>query len=331
MNKQRRVLALMSGGLDSLLAAKVMLEQGLHVEGIHFIIGFAGDGASAQKIADMLGIKLHIVDVVAEFQALVAEPKHGYGAYLNPCLDCKIFMVNKALVWALEHDFDFVVTGEVVGQRPKSQRIDTMPVVANESGAEDLLLRPLCAKLLPLTKPEKEGWVEREKLYGISGRTRKPQIELARKFGFKDYPQPAGGCLLCDDKFCDRLQDLWKMSGNKDYTQDEIALLKVGRHLRPRAHFKMIIGRNESENDVLECYRKQYISLHPESHPGPAVLLVGDISDDDLKFAARIMGRFSSGRDAAEIIVKVIKPNGDETELVVEPMTSDDIDPDWYI
>jgi tRNA-specific 2-thiouridylase len=197
-----KAVALISGGLDSLLAAKVIQEQGIHVEGINFFTGFCVEGHThairkkdkdkvkrnnALWVAEQLGIKLHIVDIVEEYKDVVINPKHGYGANLNPCLDCKIFMVQKAHEWIKENDFDFIITGEVMGQRPMSQRKSTMPVISNESGAEDLLLRPLCAHNLPETKPELQGWVDREKLHSITGRSRKKQMALAEQFGFEEW------------------------------------------------------------------------------------------------------------------------------------------------
>ncbi|MFA5530443.1 MAG: hypothetical protein WDA11_07240, partial [Thiohalomonadaceae bacterium] len=193
MSQPRKAVALVSGGLDSMLAAKVIQEQGIHVEGINFFTGFCVEGhthAIRQKdlnrpkrnnalwVAEQLGMKLHIVDIVEEYKDVLVNPKHGYGAHMNPCLDCKVFMVRKAHQWMEAHGFDFIITGEVIGQRPMSQRKDTMPVVAHESGAEDRLLRPLCALNLPPTLPEREGWVDRERLHGFSGRSRKPQMEL---------------------------------------------------------------------------------------------------------------------------------------------------------
>jgi tRNA-specific 2-thiouridylase len=211
MAEQRKAVALISGGLDSMLAAKVVMEQGVHVEGVNFFTGFCVEGHThairerdshkpkrnnALWVAEQLGIKLHIIDVIDEYKDVLLNPKHGYGAHLNPCLDCKVFMVRKALAWSFmeENGFDFIVTGEVIGQRPKSQRKETMPIIARESGADDRLLRPLCAKHLPPTLPEREGWVDREELYDFHGRNRKPQFALARRFGFEDWSQPAGGC-----------------------------------------------------------------------------------------------------------------------------------------
>jgi tRNA-specific 2-thiouridylase len=238
MSKQRKAVALISGGLDSMLAAKTIMEQGVHVEGINFFTGFCVEGhthairdkdrAKPKRnnslwVAEQLGIKLHIVDVIEEYKNVLINPKHGYGAHLNPCLDCKIFMVNKAKQWIAENGFDFIITGEVIGQRPMSQRKATMPIVAKESGADDLLLRPLCAKNLPPTLPEREGWVDREKLYDITGRSRKPQMALAQHYDFTDYSQPAGGCCFLTDKnYSAKLVDLWQAQGHKNYELDDV-------------------------------------------------------------------------------------------------------------
>ena len=190
MDRQPRAVSLISGGLDSMLATKAVLEQGVHVEGINFFTGFCVEGHThairkqerdkpkrnnSLWVAEQLGIKLHIIDIVEDYKQVVLNPKHGYGANLNPCLDCKIFMVKKAKEWLIQHDFDFIITGEVIGQRPMSQRAFTMPIVAAESGADDLLLRPLSAQNLPASRAEREGWVKREQLFGFSGRSRKPQ------------------------------------------------------------------------------------------------------------------------------------------------------------
>ncbi|MCK5665006.1 MAG: tRNA (5-methylaminomethyl-2-thiouridylate)-methyltransferase, partial [Thiotrichaceae bacterium] len=263
--KQRKAVALISGGLDSMLAVKVIQEQGIHVEGINFFTGFCVEGHThavrkkhkdkqkrnnALWVAEQLGIKLHIVDVVEEYKDVLLNPVHGYGKNVNPCLDCKTFMVKKAVQWIKEHDFDFIITGEVVGQRPMSQRRETMPIVEKESGGNDLLVRPLSAQQLPPTLAEREGWLDREKLYDFSGRTRKPQMALAAQFGFKDYAQPAGGCcMLTDENYAVKLQDMWTNRPSRDYELDDIIMLKMGRHFRLAPHLKIIIGREEGENN----------------------------------------------------------------------------------
>jgi tRNA U34 2-thiouridine synthase MnmA/TrmU len=347
MSQQRKAAALISGGLDSLLAAKVMLEQGIHVEGINFFTGFCVEGHThairnkdkakpkrnnALWVAEQLGIKLHIVDVIEPYKDVVLNPKHGYGANMNPCLDCKCFMVNKALEWIREHDFDFIITGEVVGQRPKSQRADTMPVVQKESGAGDRLLRPLCAKRLPPTLPEREGWVDREKLFDFHGRSRKPQMALAQQFGFEDYASPAGGCcFLTDESYSRKLVDLWQARGERRYELDDVMLLKVGRHIRPSPNFKLIVGREEGENRFLEGYRKQFVHMRATSHTGPLVLIDGSPDRDDLELAARLTARFGHGKNADQVQVEAVLTDGSTRELDVVPLPAEQIPQEWYV
>jgi len=330
-----------------MLAAKVILDQGIHVEGINFYTGFCVEGhthairkKNKQKpkrnnalwTAEQLGIKLHIIDIVEEYKDILINPKHGYGANLNPCLDCKIFMVNKAQQWAQENGFDFIITGEVIGQRPKSQRKETMPVIAEESGANDRLLRPLCAQNLPETLPEREGWVDRSQLYGLSGRSRKPQIAMANEFGLEDFAQPAGGCcFLTDPNYATKLADMWQHQGNKNYELDDIMLLKVGRHVRPNDHFKLIIGREEGENNFMRGYRKQFTHMRVKDYAGPLVLLDGEPDTDDLALAARIIGRFSQGKMANELNVGITRPGEEEFIVTAKPMGSSEIPQEWYV
>ena len=348
-NSRPRAAALISGGLDSMLAAKVVLDQGVEVHGINFFTGFCVEGhthairkrdrAKAKRnnalwVAEQLGIKLHIVDVIDEYKDIVLNPKHGYGANLNPCLDCKIFMVNKALVTDVldRGAFDFVITGEVVGQRPKSQRADTMPVIATESGAGDRLLRPLTAHNLPPTLPERAGWVDRRKLYGFHGRDRKPQMALAQQFGFTDYAQPAGGCcFLTDAKYAGKLADLWQARGERDYELDDIMLLKVGRHIRPAPHYKLIVGREEGENNFLAGYRKQFIALRPISHEGPLTLLDGTPAAAEVRLAARIAARYSQGRSAPTVTLEVRQPAGATETLEVPPLPPTELPASWHV
>lgn len=346
MQEKPKAVALISGGLDSMLAARVVEQQGVHVEGINFFTGFCVEGHThairkqhqakpkrnnALWVAEQLGIKLHIIDIIEEYKKVVINPKHGYGANLNPCLDCKIFMVGKAREWIAENDFDFIVTGEVIGQRPMSQRKDAMPVVARESGAEDRLLRPLCAKNLPLTLPERKGWVQRDRLFDFSGRGRKPQMALAEQLGFEDYAQPAGGCcFLTDQSYSAKLADLWKTRGTRDYELDDIMLLKVGRHIRPRPNFKMIIAREEGETRFLQGYKKSFIHMHPTSHRGPLALIDGTPDTDDLLLAARLTARYSQGRDAERVEVSVVR-NGVSESLWVTPIPNQEIPDEWHV
>ncbi len=347
--KQPKAVALISGGLDSMLATKVIMDQGVHVEGVNFFTGFCVEGhthAIRQKdkskdkrnnalwVAETLGIKLHIIDVIEEYKDVLLNPKHGYGQNMNPCLDCKIFMVNKALAWswAEEHNFDFVITGEVIGQRPKSQRKETMPIIAKQSGADDRLLRPLCAKLLPETLPEREGWVNRDELFDFHGRNRKPQIELAQKLGFEDWSQPAGGCCFLTDKsYSDKLGDMWRSRNSRDYSLDDIMLLKVGRHLRPKPHFKLIISREAGENNYLSGYKNEFISLDPVSHNGALTLIDGDVNQEDIEYAASIVARYSQGREAELVEVAIREPSGKAYTLQVKPLLPTDIKKSWHV
>ncbi len=347
MTKQYKAAALISGGLDSMLAARAIQEQGIYVEGLNFFTGFCVEGHThairkkdqnrpkrnnALWVAEQLGMKLHFVDVIEEYKAVLFNPKHGYGAHLNPCLDCKIFMVEKALEWIRENGFDFIITGEVIGQRPKSQRKETMPVISQESGAGGLLLRPLCAKNLPPTIPEQEGWVDREALFDFSGRTRKPQMALAEKYGFTEYAQPAGGCcFLTDAQYSAKLADLWESRGTKAYELDDIMLLKVGRHLRPKPEFKVIISREEGEGKFLQGYRNQYLSLKTTSHAGPLALLDGRLGPGDLELAARMVARYSQGRNAERVELEVREKDGATRTLAVTPMSPGEIQKGWQL
>lgn len=347
MTTQRKAVALISGGLDSMLAARIIQEQGIHVEGLNFFTGFCVEGHThairkhhkdkqkrnnALWVAEQLGIKLHIIDVVEEYKNIVINPQHGYGAHLNPCLDCKVFMVKKAYQWLRENQFDFIITGEVIGQRPKSQRKQTMPLISRKSGAEDLLLRPLCAKCLPSTLPEQMGWVDRDKLLNWTGRSRKPQFQLAAHFKIQDFAQPAGGCcFLTDENYAKKLQDFWQARGEKNYELDDVMLLKVGRHLRPKPHFKMIIGREEGENNYLEGYRKQYIHLRVVSHVGPLILIDGQPLDQDFALAARIAARFSGGKQQDKVTVQIQKLDGSAMILNVKPFAEEEIQKEWYV
>lgn len=343
----KKAVALVSGGLDSLLAVKVVQEQGIYVEGINFFTGFCVEGHThairkkdqskpkrnnALWSAERLGIKLHIIDIIEEYKDIVFNPKYGYGANLNPCLDCKIFMVKKAHEWMQKNGFDFVITGEVVGQRPKSQRKETMPIIQKDSGIDDRLLRPLCAKNLPPTLPEREGWVERDKLLDFSGRNRKPQIALAKSYGFEDFAQPAGGCcFLTDERYSVKLADLWKTRGEKTYELDDIMLLKVGRHVRPAINYKVIIAREEGENNFMKGYKKQYLTLKTVSHSGPLALIDGEPSDSDIEFAARIVARYSKGRTEDNVSLEFCDKAGNCRALNVKPLASEDVNKDWIL
>jgi len=346
-DSRRRAAALVSGGLDSMLAVRVVQDQGIHVEGLNFYTGFCVEGhtrairrqdQAKQKrnnalwVADQLGIRLHILDVVEDYKDVVLNPRHGYGANLNPCLDCKVFMVRKAREWMEARGFDFLVTGEVLGQRPMSQRRETLPIVQDESGIGDLLLRPLSARRLPPTRPEREGWVDRSRLLDFHGRSRKPQMALAAHYGFEDYAQPAGGCcFLTNEQYAVKLADLWQSRGERRYELDDIILLKVGRHLRPAPNFKLIVAREEGEANFLHGYRKEHIALRSISHTGPYALIDGEPTESDQVLAARLVARYGHGRDADAVTIGVSDRGGHERELVVAPLPSHEIPAEWVL
>lgn len=331
-----------------MLAAQLLLDQGIEVTGITFFTGFCTDGLhhmsgvyrgdkvkrnNPQWVAEQLGIPHVVLNIMEEYKEIVINPKHGYGANMNPCIDCKVFMVGKAMDWIREHDHDFVVTGEVVGQRPKSQRKLVLPVISRESGADDLLVRPLSAKLLPETKPEREGWIDREKLLDISGRSRKVQIALAEAYGFEDYTQPSGGCcVLTEESYTHKLQDFWSHKGEKTYDFDDIMLLNVGRHIRPSERFKLIVSREEPETRFMEGYKKSFHHIKTVSHAGPITLIEGDdLTSEELTLAARITARYSKGRNEDEVEVRLVERNTEARLMTVAPLAADEIPKAWYL
>ncbi len=346
-HKQRKAVSLISGGLDSMLATKAMLDQSIHVEGLNFYTGFCHSGHTsairnnrkakpkrndALWVAEQLGIKLHIIDIVDDYKDIVINPQYGYGKNLNPCLDCKVFMVKQAKDWMLENDFDFIITGEVIGQRPKSQRKIFMPIVAKKSGADDRLLRPLCAKNLEPTLPEREGWVDRDKLFDFSGRSRKPQFAMAKEHGIEDFAQPAGGCcVLTDANYTKKLYDLWEARGNRNYELDDIILLKIGRHIRPQEHYKLIIGREEGENNFLEGYRYAYTNMRSISHNSPLALIDGEVTAEEIAYCARIVARFTDGKHADNVTMQITSPSTGEWQLNVKPLAETDVKKEWYV
>ncbi len=347
MTIKRKAIALISGGLDSMLAARILLEQGIHVEGLNIFTGFCVEGHThsirnrhknkakrnnALWAAEQIGIKLHIVEVIDSYKDVVLNPTHGYGANLNPCLDCKGFMVTKAREWMEANNFDFILTGEVIGQRPKSQLKKNFPVVARESGAFDRLLRPLSAKLLPPTLPERAGWVDRNQLYDISGRGRRKQIQLAAEFEISDYAQPAGGCCFLTDKaYSRKLQDFWNHKSDRNYELDDIMLLKVGRHLRPSKNWKLIIARDAGETQYLNGYRSKFAHFVITSHSGPTSIVDGEIPSEELETAARLVARYSSSKYADQVNVRYRHSDGLEKMLTVSPMKPAEIPSPWYV
>lgn len=277
-------LVLLSGGLDSILAVKLLLEQGIEVLAINFRTNFCGP-SKARPAAKELSVPLREVAIREEFLEVLKKPKYGYGAGLNPCIDCHALMLKKAAEIMRQEGFDFVATGEVLGERPMSQHKKALEIVEREAGLQGYLLRPLSAKLLELTIPEKDGRVNREKLLSINGRNRKPQMELAEKFGIKEYPTPAGGCALTQEGFSDKLKEL--MENKPEFNSEDVDLLRVGRHIW-QGGAQIILGRNEQENEILKsAQKKDDVLLEPENFIGPTALVKISVPDQSVLAEAK--------------------------------------------
>lgn len=286
-----KAVGLISGGLDSLLATRLLQDQGIKVIGVAFRSPFFG-AERAKEAARILGIPLRIVDITDELLQIVKNPKHGRGSGMNPCIDCHALMIRKAGEIMAEEGAQFVFTGEVLGQRPFSQNRTALRIVEEESGLGDLLLRPLSAKRLPPTRPEREGWVDRERLLGLHGRGRKVQLELAEAFGIKDPPSSAGGCLLTDPAFSRRLRDL--LEHLPDPSPRDVELLKVGRHFRLSPKTKAIVGRRRGENEKLQAVASpQDLLMEAEGYPGPVLFIPGGGRESDWPRAAALCLRYS--------------------------------------
>ena len=308
-----KAIALLSGGLDSTLATKLIIDQGIDVVALNFVTVFCtctthGQTCLAsQKAVESLGIPLKIYNASEEFLDIVKHPRHGYGSNMNPCIDCRIFMLKKARAYMEETGASFLITGEVLGQRPMSQRRDAMRQTEKEAGLEGLILRPLSAKFLPVTIPEREGWVDRDKLLKMQGRSRKPQIELAAHFGIQDYPCPAGGCLLTDPGFAGRMRDL--MKNKLDFSLNDVHILKVGRHFRFSPGLKLVVGRSEEENQKLQTFAHgEDILITLTRSAGPLSLLRGKAGEEDIRRASAITVRYSKAKDSekTEVMCKKV-------------------------
>ncbi|OQX54281.1 MAG: hypothetical protein B5M48_01390 [Candidatus Omnitrophica bacterium 4484_213] len=294
-----KALALFSGGLDSVLAAKLILEQGIEVIGVNFITPFfaADNQQRVKQIAADLGIELKTIALGDEYIEIVKSPKYGYGKNLNPCLDCRILMLKRAKGLLQRKRLSFIITGEVLGQRPMSQHKNALALIEKESNLKGLILRPLSAKLLPLTLPEKENRVDREKLLDIQGRSRKAQMELARKWRLSSYFSPSGGCLLTDPIFSQRMRDLLRY---QDTSLDNIELLKIGRHFRLSPRTKLIVGRDERENNFLvELIKTEDVCFRPIEVKGPIGIGKGNFDDSLIGLATQIIARYCDEKEKA--------------------------------
>jgi len=339
MERKARALGMISGGLDSLLAVAVLKRQQVDITGLHFLNGFGAGalrkrvcgGMSLEEIAagkkerleEMLGVPVRVIDVSEEFLGVLRSPRFGYGKNINPCIDCRIFLLGKAREIMEAEGFDFVFTGEVLGQRPMSQHLRAMRQVEKESGLAGRLLRPLCARLLEMTEPERSGLVDRDMLLDIQGRSRKRQIALAGEIGLEDYATPAGGCTLTDENYARKYLDHTSHGG--PVTCEETVLLSMGRHLRISDGVKVVVGRHELENDYLESRWGGNILLTTIDCPGPVTLVVGEPSAEDLLRAAAVTARYSDGKREDKVRVSLTGADG-PGEIEVAPASDEDLD-----
>ena len=285
--------SLMSGGLDSQLAVRVLQRAGAEVEGVCFVTPFFSPKA-AEQAAAALGIPLNVVDFTDDEIALIENPPHGFGGAMNPCIDCHATMIRRAGEMMLARGFDFVATGEVMGQRPMSQNKQSLGIVAKSSGLEGRLVRPLSALLLEPTLPETEGKLDRTRLLDLQGRGRDRQIQLAAEFGIVNYPSPAGGCKLTEEGYGRKLKDLLEHEGLR--TRRLVELLAVGRHFRLPDGTGLIVGRDRNDNAVLKAESARGTLIASEGLPGPTALLVGGPkSDADLARARQIVAAYTKG------------------------------------
>jgi tRNA-specific 2-thiouridylase len=295
-DKQRHAIALFSGGLDSMIAIKLMVDQGIKVTAINMNIGFGSRtdvSDTMKRRAELAGAQFRVIDVRDEYiKKVLFNPKYGYGKHFNPCIDCHGFMFRIAREYFEELNADFMVTGEVVGQRPMSQRSEALALVKKLAlDEDDLILRPMCAKNMPITKPEREGWVDREKLLDINGRGREIQLQLAEDFGWEDFQSPGGGCLLTDINFTKKMREFIE---HNDLEVEDIDVLKNGRHLRLPDGSKLVIGRDKEENELLEnASNKKYLRVKADEIPGPFALLSNEATKEDKDLTARIILTFA--------------------------------------
>ncbi len=330
--KRPKAVALLSGGLDSTLAVLIMLREGVDVTAVTFLTHFGCDITDSSSCsrdplpaANKYGFELKLCHLADKFLEIVKNPKYGHGKNMNPCIDCRILMLKEAKTLMELIGADFVVTGEVLGQRPMSQRRQCFPLIDREAGLEGLVLRPLSAKLLPPTIPEQKGLVNRENLYAIKGRSRKAQMALAEEFGLEDYPSPAGGCLLTDPIYSWRLRDL--LEQNPDPSIKEIQLLRVGRHFRLSPTCKAIVGRNKMENEQILALAEEGDTLVRVPGVGsPVTILSGQCDENAIVLAAGITARYSDARHQKEVSVLVYSKTTAGYTLKVSPLDNETIE-----
>ncbi len=329
---QTNCLVLFSGGLDSILACKVLEEQGIRPIALQFVSPFFGHellgsrDTYCEKTGQKYGLEIHLIDITEEFLKMVIDPPHGYGRYLNPCIDCKILMVKKALSVMKDFGATFIATGEVVGQRPMSQRKDTLRIIERQSGAEGLLLRPLSARYLPRTLVEKKGIVRRELLPAISGRGRKQQMKLAGRYNIHGYPAPAGGCVLTDPILSERFKKIFETWPN--FTKVDCIAAQTGRHFLLNDKSWVMVGRKHAENLRLESLSlPSDILIKPAQVPGPSCILRYPSSHQAIEIAGSICARYCKHDQRLPFKALILSQcdNLSKTILVKRPATDQEL------
>ena len=299
-----RALGICSGGLDSILSGLLLRKQGIHVEWITFTTPFFSS-SKARKASSQTGIRLHVQDITDVYLNMLIDPPAGYGKNMNPCMDCHALMFQKAGEFMQDRGFDFLFSGEVQGQRPMSQNTNALRYVAKHSSFNDFILRPLSALRMPETPMEQQGLVDRDQLLGLSGRSRKPQMELAAQFGLSDYPSPAGGCLLTDPGYSNRLKDL--LDHEVKLTVNNLHLLKFGRHMRLDSNTKIIVGRTKQDNENILRYfdPQQDMVVKVNGFPGPTVLIPGGTSKEMVFLSGAVCAGYSKAPGSNPVKVQV--------------------------
>lgn len=325
--KEKTCLALFSGGLDSLLAIHVMQDQGIKVIPVNFDHGFffgayeMRDGVQKLKAPLPPEIDPVVIDISADFYEMIKNPKHGYGSNMNPCIDCKIMMMQKAKTMLAEYDAGFVITGEVIGQRPMTQNPQAMVNIEKESGLAGYLLRPLCAKCIEPTEPEKLGWVDREKLQDLNGRGRRRQLFMADDYGWEGFVKaPAGGCILTDECYSRKLKRMLKKKKEQPLVKEELYLMTIGRQfLKDNVWF--MVGRKHDENLELAKFKDRGTIFECVGFPGPAVLAIGKIKDDMKNFLAAVAAGYSHAKNNMNAEVEIeVETGGVREKISAKPL-----------
>lgn len=346
MRKKINAISMFSGGLDSMLATLVIKNQGIDVIAVNFHTGFeiadhkrillgaskAGPTfqAHVRRSAERIGVALQIIDIDDEYLSIITNPKFGRGSQINPCIDCRIMMLKNARKYMHEIGAQFIITGEVVGQRPMTQHRPTLRMIEKQSNLKGLIVRPLCAKLLAPSIPEKEGWVDRNLLFDFYGRGRKNQMWLARELGIEQYPQPAGGsCYPTDPGYARKFNDLLELKKGQPLTREDLILLKVGRHFNLPGDIKLIVGRNENENNFLETFRSGRWAFEATDYAGPLSLAFGELDQKSLELAAQITATYCDGKD--EAVVTITCQKDDEIKVLNIPPLDRSISVQWLI